>query len=84
MKAPSRQTLDRGWGACRDFAVLFVEAARNLDFGVRIVSGYLYNPDQGVVGTGGCGVDPCLGGTMCQVRVGSPSIRRTAASADSI
>ena len=27
------QTLDRGWGSCRDFAVLFVEAARSLGFG---------------------------------------------------
>lgn len=44
------QTLDRGWGACRDFAVLFVEAARSLGFGARIVSGYLYNPDQGAAG----------------------------------
>ena len=49
------QTLDRGWGSCRDFAVLFVEAARTLGFGTRIVSGYLYNPDQNVVGTGGAG-----------------------------
>ena len=49
------QTLDRGWGSCRDFAVLFVEAARNLGFGARIVSGYLYNPNQDVVGTGGAG-----------------------------
>jgi len=40
------QTIDRGWGSCRDFAVLFAEAARSLGFGARIISGYLYNPDR--------------------------------------
>lgn len=49
------QTLDRGWGSCRDFAVLFAEAARELGFGARIVSGYLYNPDLDAVGSAGAG-----------------------------
>ena len=62
------QTLNRGWGSCRDFAVLFVEAARSLGFGARIVSGYLYNPDQDICGIHRCGVDPCLGGGLCARR----------------
>ncbi|MDR3436056.1 transglutaminase family protein [Telmatospirillum sp.] len=51
------QTLDRGWGSCRDFAVLFAEAARSLGFGARIVSGYLFVPDAGtgIVGVSGPG-----------------------------
>ncbi|MFS8035505.1 transglutaminase family protein [Xanthobacter sp. AM11] len=49
------QTLDRGWGSCRDFAVLFAETARSLGFGARIVSGYLYNPAGSLVGTAGTG-----------------------------
>jgi len=49
------QTLDCGWGSCRDFAVLFAEAARSLGFGARVVSGYLYNPDHDHVGSIGAG-----------------------------
>ncbi|MGA7788052.1 MAG: transglutaminase family protein [Xanthobacteraceae bacterium] len=49
------QTLERAWGSCRDFAVLFVEAARSLGFGARIVSGYLYDPGQNSVGSSGAG-----------------------------
>jgi transglutaminase-like putative cysteine protease len=36
------ETLIRGWGSCRDLAVLFIEAVRTLGFGARIVTGYLY------------------------------------------
>lgn len=49
------ETLNRGWGSCRDLAVLFIEAARCLGFGARIVTGYLYNPfadTEGVAAVG--------------------------------
>jgi transglutaminase-like putative cysteine protease len=49
------ETLDCERGSCRDFAVLFAEAARALGFGARIVSGYLYNPNQGAAGSTGPG-----------------------------
>jgi transglutaminase-like putative cysteine protease len=49
------QTLERQWGSCRDFAVLFAEAARTLGFGARIVSGYLHNQNQEAVGSVGAG-----------------------------
>jgi transglutaminase-like putative cysteine protease len=38
------ETLQTKTGACRDFALTFIEAARYLGFGARFVSGYLYDP----------------------------------------
>jgi transglutaminase-like putative cysteine protease len=40
------ETLARGWGSCRDLAVLLAEAARSMGLGARVVSGYLYVPDD--------------------------------------
>ena len=38
------ETIETKSGTCRDYALLFIEAARSLGFGARFVSGYLYDP----------------------------------------
>nr|WP_321469207.1 transglutaminase family protein [uncultured Desulfobulbus sp.] len=69
-----QQTLTNGNGSCRDFAVLFMEAARCLGLASRFVSGYLHAPpsatDFGAThawaevylpGAGWKGFDPTIG-----------------------
>lgn len=71
---PAGETLANNTGSCRDFAVLFMEAARCLGLASRFVSGYLHSPpsatDYGAThawaevylpGAGWKGFDPTIG-----------------------
>jgi transglutaminase-like putative cysteine protease len=49
------ETLERGCGSCRDFAVLMIEATRALGLAARFVSGYIFVPEFDVGSTKGAG-----------------------------
>jgi transglutaminase-like putative cysteine protease len=67
------QTLDCVWCSCRDLAVLFVEAAPHFSFGARIVSGYIFNPDQSRLGLSGAASTHAWGKCSHRERAGSAS-----------
>ena len=46
------ETIAAASGTCRDFAFLFMEAARQLGFAARFVTGYLYDPVADGAGEG--------------------------------
>lgn len=62
------ETLDRGSGTCRDYALFMMEAVRSVGLAARFVSGYLYDPSI----DGGTGEITGAGSTHAWVQVYLP------------
>ena len=69
-----QETVRKGSGSCRDFALLMMEAARRLGFATRFVSGYLYDPalDSASGGAGGMLTTVGAGSTHAWLQVYLP------------
>jgi transglutaminase-like putative cysteine protease len=82
------ETLAAGSGTCRDFAFLFMEAARILGFAARFVTGYIYSPGLDVDDEAErlAGADRHMHGPTYSSRApaGSSSIRPTGSSPGAI
>ena len=61
VQTPS-ETLQNGYGTCRDFAQLMIEAVRSLGFAARFVSGYIAATDAQIEAGSEPGPDAIVGG----------------------